>query len=176
MLAVLVGGAAHQQTVLHQVHLGEGAGVQAGIGIQQLSLAGVSRVEHHGEGDVVSEGAGELGGELLSIPQGTGGGHHPLAAVRLKLCGHAGLIGLGHRPQGEGHGVGLQISGDDLRAIVRREGVLRPQNVLHLLGHGIQLARHGGREVVHRVGQGVILVLILVPQPVHPAVDPQQQA
>ena len=79
--------------------------------------------------------------------------------------GHAVLVGLGHRPEGEGDGVCGEVRLLLLTAPVRQQGRLLLQDGLDLAGDGPDLVRDGGLEAHHgRVEVGILRLEI--PQPV----------
>ena len=92
------------------------------------------------------------------------------AAAGQKGGGHTGHIGLGHGIHLKGGGVGGQIAGEVLRAVLRRQGVLALEDVLHPVGDGADLAVHG---VLH-ILQGVLQSLIVLGHLVQPAEEVDQ--
>ena len=163
-----VGIAAHlgmeaPQPAVHR-QLGEAAGIQAVKLVQKLGLPLVPDEQYRRHGDVVGQRPGDLSGERVVVPQLAGDGDGLPAADQDKLRRHALHERPGHRPGGHRHRVGPVVGVRHLGALLRRQGVLALQDVLHPLGDAVNLAVHVVADLAHVHLQ----VLGIVIKPVQP--------
>ena len=137
------------EMVRFKVDTGQAFGVETVIVFQQLGLAGAVRVDKdHGEVDAVRQLAGEFPGIILvearrSLDNGTATG----AILNGEFHGHAVHIRFGNGADGEQNSIGAG-GVDNLCAVLRRQVVLRLQNLLHPAGDAADLAVDGIGDIV----------------------------